>query len=147
MAWADKIKARLHEQDLIDLTNYSGATAIDDDRLGAAIDDVLGEFHINTGFDPDETDRLHVAAVTTGIRYKLEEYKGRDGGLIDGYRKQFFSSCNGIRKRIHILPVAVDNTSPTRRDEDATPDMDRTKPAFTGGVRGGFYRVQEFSGE
>lgn len=130
---ANLVIVRIGGQRLIELTNdTSGAITIDDDVLGGACDDAEGKFALETGSTPDTTNKTHVAILTEGVIYFLENYKARDGGILTQHGKNFFAGCKSMREK--QAPLALGNSVllPSTTRANTRPDMDKNNPAFRG---------------
>lgn len=101
VSWIAAVQDRLDSAELIALTNSDAQTqaaspSINTTRLQAVIDDTLGSFAIESGFDPQLTDPSHVAAICLGTRALLFMYKGQ-GDMGIPLRSEFFSVARKIR--------------------------------------------------
>lgn len=100
-SWLLAIKARIDSTELIAVTNVESETqdatpAIDDTRLQACIDDALGFFALNSGFDAQLSDKSHVAIIARGTQSYLYTYKNR---VVEGMqlRELFRKECRDLR--------------------------------------------------
>ena len=129
--WLEAVKDRMDEPTLIALTNPGKEVdggSVDDDRLGSCIDDALGEFAARAGFDPQLTDRSHVACVVMGVVAYLKAYKIEQDETTDIAMIRFMGKCDKIRNTYHA--PATTNSQLTSSDEVPTgrtvrPDADR----------------------
>ena len=135
-ALGDAMKVRIGNERLAQLTNDDPtATTIDDTVLEAAVDDAVGDFERITGLPMDATNKSHVTILIKGILWKLEDYRGRDGGIVTGHAKSFLGACAGFRKTIPFTPVTSGTLQPSTEKANARPDMDRKKAVWRYGHR------------
>ena len=123
---------------LVELTNDDSIqTTINTTVLLAACDDALSEFRIITGIEPDTSTPIysHLSALTPGVLAYLEEYKGRSVGLAAMNRKNFYARCKSISDRKFLLAKSDSVLSQSSERQDARPDFDRSRSAFSGGWR------------
>lgn len=136
VSWLLAVKARLDSTELIAVSNTDAQTqvavpAIDDTRLQAVIDDAIGVFMIQSGFEPLLTDPSHVATVVFGTKALLLVYKGQgEAGM--PLKADFIRDCKRLRDVASTAPGTTNSgqnaLTPT---EDAPngrivrPDSDR----------------------
>jgi len=128
---ASEIVKRIGAQRLIELTNESGtSTTIDTDVLYAACQDSIGEFQRITGLAADTSNYSHLAVLTMGVVFFLEDYKSRDGSILSGRAKRFFAACQSLRAAVYVSPTTSSNLK-VSTESNTSPDMDRNNNAFT----------------
>lgn len=153
VSWIAAVQARFDTAELIALTNADAQTqavspSVDTTRLQAVIDDVLGMFSIESGFEPSLSDPSHVAAVCLGTRALLFTYKGQgDAGI--PLRSEFFSAARKIRNIATAAPGTTNSgANALTPSEEAPggaivrPDADRANYTgyLPGNRRGASYR-------
>lgn len=133
---SDAVIARIGVARLVGLTRESGAsTSIDSNVLLAACDDAQGDFERITGIAFDDTNKSHLAIVIQGVIFFLEDYKGRDGGIMTGHGKRFYSACEAMRSRVFVSPASNSTLTPSTEQAGAQPDFDRAKNVWRGASR------------
>ncbi len=133
MALSDRVKERISDQLLKELTNQGdpSATTVNDVRLGFAAQDIEAEFLIETGLDYDEADDLHVAAATQGVLVKLMEYTGITGRNTDQLSSRYnrmllrIATTRGSEQR--ASPTSSSTLDPSTERAGSRPDQDRSR--------------------
>lgn len=123
------VEARIGPERLKNLTNDDiGATTVNTTVLEAACADAIGLFLYLSGFEGDTSNATHLAILIDGVVFKLEDYKGRDGGIVSSRRKQFTGECLRLREQTRIDPGTSGHLEPStelRGSRPIRPDMDR----------------------
>ena len=126
MSLAQQVKDRYPDSFLVPITNPDDpdASAIDDDRLGLACDDTLGDFLVYVGAAYDETNAAHVTVAVDGVVFHLRQRLGQ--GDLSGDRTVYtdrlkaLASGQGGRVRANAatkteMTVDEENTRRTLR--------------------------------
>ena len=132
MPLIDRVKARLSEQLLTELTNQGvpAATAIDDVRLQLACDDVIGVFLVETGLAYDDLDSLHVSTAVSGVFVTLMEWTGITGRNTEQVTARWnkalirVAQTRGSERR--LLPSTTSTLEPSVEQPGKRPDADRS---------------------
>lgn len=129
MALEDRVQTRISAARLVQLTNPDrpAATTLDSARLAAAARDAEAELRAKAGVTYDDTDAYHQSVGTDGVVCILQRRAGKFGEpeciqFADAIRSGFPAGA-GAR----ITPQTNATTTPTRDDDDAVPDWDKTK--------------------
>ena len=131
MALIDKVIERIATQRLVELTNSdSSVLVINTTVLQAACDDAEGEFSRIVGIIPDSAIKAHVSLCVQGVMFFLEDYKGRDGNIINSHKKGFYAGCESLKQRAYGLARTSSKLLASKDANQVPPDMDRENKAW-----------------
>ena len=129
------VQDTIDSQRLIQLTSTdSTATSIDTDRLNAACQRAIGLFEGRTKILSDTTtpNHWHVTILIEGVMWWLENARGRDVGMTELHKKNFYSMCKEVEEGKYIPAETSSNLKKVTVKADTRQDMDRNRRVFAG---------------
>jgi len=131
-ALAAAVKVRIGDSRLVQMTNDdSTTTTVDDDVLNAACADAIGEFSRLVRVTADTDNVAHIPILILGVQYFLEDYKSRDGNIVSGRSKRFYSACKSFTSIVYAPMTTNSPLSPSTQRQGTRPDMDRNKKVWS----------------
>jgi len=135
---AAAVTTRLGNNRMVQLTNDDpSATTIDSVVLLAACSDAIGDFERMTGVTEDSTNITHMALLVQGAQCFLEDYKSRDGGIMNSRMKRFVAACKDLGRRVYSTATSNSPLQSSTQRQGSRPDMDRKNKVWSAGTIGG----------